>query len=301
MRVFLTSGTGWVGSAILPELLKAGHTVLGLARSDESAAKLAAAGAEVHRGDLTDIDSLVAGAKATDGVIHTAFVHDWTDFMGNVEKDRAAVAAMIAVMEGTGKPFINSSGTMMVQHAKPASEQDNSPSPDAPRVPSANLVLNAKGVRGIVVRLPPTVHGAGDHGFVSRLVDAAREKGFAAYVGDGANRWPAGHVLDAARVYTLALEKSAPGTNLHAVAEEGVAMRSIAEAIGKGLGVPVRSLTPEEAPAYFDFLAMFVGADNPTTSAITRQSLGWTPRELGLLPDILDHYCGAAATTSKYS
>ena len=301
MRVFLTGATGWVGSAILPELLKAGHTVLGLARSDDSAAKLKSLGVDVQRGDVTDHDSLVAGAKATDGVIHTAFVHDWSDFMGNVEKDRSAVAAMIAAMEGTGKPFINSSGTMMVQHAKPATEQDNSPNPDAPRVPSANIVLQAKGVRGIVVRLPPTVHGAGDHGFVPRLVDAARAKGFAAYIGDGTNRWPAGHRFDAARVYALALDKGAPGTKLHAVAEEGVTMRAIAETIGKGLGLPVRSLTQEEAPAYFDFLAMFVGADNPTTSEFTRKSLGWAPKELGLLPDILDNYCGGEATASKYS
>ena len=291
MRVFLTSGTGWVGSAILPELLKAGHTVLGLARSDASAAKLTALGVDVQRGDVTDHASLVAGANACDGVIHTAFVHDWSDFMGNVEKDRTAVTAMIASMEGSGKPFINTSGTMMVQHAKPAAETDNSPNLEGPRVPSANMVLNAKGVRGIVVRLPPTVHGAGDHGFMPRIVEAAKAKGFAAYVGDGANRWPAVHRFDAGRVYALALDKAAAGSNLHAVAEEGVTMRAIAEAIGAALNIPVRSLTPEEAPAYFDFLAMFVGVDNPTTSAITRESLGWAPRELALLPDIRDNYC----------
>ena len=301
MRVFLTGATGWIGSAILPELLKAGHTVLGLARSDESAAKLKALGVDVQRGDITDIDSMVAGAKACDGVIHTAFIHDWSDFMGNVEKDRAVVAAMIAAIEGTGKPFINSSGTLMVQHAKPATEKDSAASPDAPRVPSANIVITAKGVRGSVVRLPPTVHGAGDHGFMSRLVDIARTKGFAAYVGDGANRWPAVHRSDATRVYALALEKAAPGTYLHAVAEEGVSIRSVAEAIGAGLGVPVRSLTQEEAPAYFDFLAMFIGADNLTSSAITRQTLGWTPTGLALLPDIRDNYCRAEATVSKYS
>jgi nucleoside-diphosphate-sugar epimerase len=292
MRVFLTSATGWVGSAILPELQKAGHTVLALARSDESAAKLAGLGVDVHRGDLLDHDTLVAGVKATDGVIHTAFVHDWSNFMGNVEKDRAAVTAMIAAIEGTGKPFVNSSGTLMVQHASPATEQDSAPNPEAPRVPSANIVLNAKGVRGVVVRLPPTVHGAGDHGFMRTIVDAARAKGFAAYVGDGANRWPAVHRFDAARVYVLGLEKSAPGTNLHAVAEAGVTMRSIAETIGVGLGVSVKSLTPEEATAYFEFLAMFIGSDNLTTSAFTRESLSWAPKELGLLADIRENYCG---------
>jgi len=301
MRVFLTGATGWIGSAILPELLKSGHTVLGLARSDDSAAKLKGLGVDVQRGDITDLDSLVAGAKACDGVIHTAFIHDWSDFMGNVAKDLAAVSAMIAAIEGTGKPFINSSGTLMVQNAKPATEKDVAASPDGPRIASGNIVLTAKGVRGVVVRLPPTVHGAGDHGFMSRLVDIARAKGFAAYVGDGANVWPAGHRFDAARLYVLALEKGAAGSYLHAVAEEGIPMRSIAETIGAGLNVPVRSLTQEEAPAYFDFLAMFIGADNPTSSAITRQTLGWTPRELALLPDIRDNYCGAATGASKYS
>jgi len=301
MRVFMTGASGWVGSAILPELQKAGHTVLGLARSDASAAKLAGLGVDVLRGDITDHDSLVAGVKASDGVIHTAFIHDFSDFMTNVEKDRAAVAAMIAAMEGTGKPFVNSSGTLMVQHADLATETDNAPNPEAPRVASANIVMTAKGVRGSVVRLPPTVHGAGDHGFMSRLVDIARTHGYAAYIGDGANRWPAVHRSDAARVYTLALEKAAPGSMFHAVAEEGVAIRSIAETIGAGLGVPVRSLTQEEASAYFEFLAMFIGADNLTSSAITRQTLGWTPTGLALLPDIRDNYCGPAATASKYS
>jgi len=288
MRVFMTGASGWIGSAILPDLQRGGHTVLGLARSDESAAKLAGQGVEVLRGDLTDHDSLVAGVKATDGVIHTGFIHDWSDFMGNVEKDRTAVAAMIAAMEGTGKPFVNSSGTLMVADADLATEQDDAPSPDMPRVASAHIVLRAKGVRGSVVRLPPTVHGAGDKGFMTRLVEAARAKGFAGYIGDGANRWPAVHRLDAARVYTLALEKAAPGTMLHAVAEEGVTIRSVAETIGAGLGIPVRSVPEEEAPAYFDFLAMFIGRDNLTSSVITRQVLAWTPTGPGLLADLRD-------------
>jgi nucleoside-diphosphate-sugar epimerase len=288
MRVFMTGASGWIGSAILPELLKGGHTVLGLARSDESAAKLAGLGVEVLRGDLTDHDSLVSGVKASDGVIHTGFIHDWSDFLGNVEKDRTAVAAMIAAMEGTGKPFVNSSGTLMVSDADYATERDDAASPDMPRVASAHIVLNANGVRGSVVRLPPTVHGAGDKGFMTMLADAARAKGFAAYIGDGMTRWPAVHRLDAARVYVLALEKAVPGTMLHAVAEEGVSIRSIAETIGAGLGLPVRSLTEEEAPAYFDFLAMFIGRDNLTSSAITRETLGWTPTGPGLLADLRD-------------
>jgi nucleoside-diphosphate-sugar epimerase len=221
--------------------------------------------------------------------------------MGNVEKDRAAVAAMIAAMGDTDKPFINSSGTLMVAHAHPATENDDSPNPDGPRIASAHMVQKAKGVRGSVVRLPPTVHGAGDQGFMSRLVDAAREKGFAAYVGDGANRWPAVHRSDAARVYALALEKAPAGSVLHAVAEEGVAIRAVAETIGAGLGVPVRSLTQAEAPDYFGFLAMFIGADNLASSAITRSLLGWSPTGLALLPDLRDNYCGAAAAASKYS
>jgi nucleoside-diphosphate-sugar epimerase len=288
MRVFVTGATGFLGSAIVPELLAAGHEVVGLARSDAAADALAHMGVEAHRGELSDIDSLIAGARAGDGVIHTAFIHDFTQFEANVETDRRAVAALAGALEGSGKPLVIASGTMMVAHVHPATEQDGPISLDVPRAASEATVLEAAshGVRGSVVRLSPTVHGAGDHGFVPRLIDFARSKGAAAYVGDGANRWPAVHRLDAARLFRLALESAEPGARLHAAAEEGVPMRAIAEAIGAGLGIPVRSVTEDEAPAHFDFLARFVAIDNPTSSALTRNSLGWRPQEPDLLTDM---------------
>ncbi len=290
MRVFVTGATGFIGSATVRDLLASGHEVLGLARSDANAEALQQAGVQAHRGDLTDLRSLIAGASACDGVIHTAFVHDFTQFAANIETDRRALEAMTGALEGSGKPMVIASGTMMASHARPATERDGPLSPDAPRVASELMVLAAdRGLRGSVVRLPPTVHGAGDHGFVPRLITSAREKGVSAYVGDGLNRWPAVHRLDAARVFRLALEKAAPGTRLHAVAEEGVPMRSIAEAIGEGLGVPAKSVTQEEAPAYLDFLAMFAPVDNPASSALTREWLGWRPKGPELLTDMREN------------
>ncbi|WP_293902011.1 SDR family oxidoreductase [Phenylobacterium sp.] len=288
MRVFVTGATGFIGSAIVQDLIGAGHQVLGLARSDDSAAALARLGVEAHRGDLADLDSLVAGARACEGVIHTAFIHDFSQFMANIETDRRAVEALACALEGSDKPLVIASGTMMVQHARPATERDAPLSVEAPRAASEAMVLAAadRGVRGSVVRLPPTVHGAGDHGFVPRLIEAAREHGVSPYVGDGANHWPAVHRLDAARVFRRAVERAAPGTRLHAVGEEGVPMRAIAEAIGAGLGVPVRSLTQDEAPAHFGFLAMFIATDNPTSSALTRSALGWSPEGPDLLTDL---------------
>jgi nucleoside-diphosphate-sugar epimerase len=273
MRVFLTGATGFIGSAIVKELQRAGHQILGFARSDASAATLDAAGVEVHCGVLEDLDSLKRGAKACDGVIHTAFIHDWSQFMTNVETDRRAVEALVGALQDSGKPLVITSGTMMVAHGRPATEQDAPMSVEVPRAASEAMVLAAAshGVRGSVVRLAPTVHGAGDHGFVPRLINL--EKGLSAYVGDGANRWPAVHRLDAARLFRLAIEGAQPGTRLHGVAEEGVPFRAIAQAIGEGLGVPVRSLTTVEASAHFDFLARFVATDNPTSSAVTRSSL----------------------------
>ncbi len=290
MRVFLTGATGWVGSAIVPLLLGAGHTAMGLARSDAAAEALVQAGVEVHRGELTDLDSLIAGARAADGVIHTAFIHDFSQFMANIETDRRAVDVLAGALEGSNKPLVIASGTMMVANGRLATEQDAPASIEVPRAASEMRVMGAAshGVRGAVVRLPPTVHGAGDHGFMPRLIDFAREKGVSAYVGDGANRWPAVHRLDAARVFKLALERAQPGTRLHAVAEEGVPMRAIAEAIGAGLGLPVRSLTQEEAPGHFDFLAAFIGVDNPASSAQTRETLEWRPEGPGLLADMRD-------------
>jgi len=290
MRVFLTGATGFIGSAIVKELTEAGHQVLGFARSDASAASLKAAGVEVHRGALEDLDSLKRGAQACDGVIHTAFIHDFSQFMVNVETDRRAVEAMVSALQDSGKPLVITSGSMMVAHGRPATEQDAPMSVEVPRAASEAMVLAAdRGVRGSVVRLAPTVHGAGDHGFVPRLINIARETGLSAYVGDGANVWPAVHRLDAAHLYRLALENAEPGTRLHGIAEEGIPFRAIAEAIGAGLGVPVRSLTVDEAPAHFDFLARFVATDNPVSSAITRKLLGWHPEGPDLLSDMRDN------------
>lgn len=288
MRVFVTGATGFVGSATVQELLKAGHQVLGLARNDANVAALAQAGVEAHRGELSDPESLAAGARACDGVAHLGFIHDFSQFAANIETDRRAVAAMAGALEGSGKPLVIASGTLMVAHARPATEQDGPLDPEAGRAASETIVLAAagRGVRGSVVRLSPTVHGAGDHGFVPRLVAAAREHGVSPFVGDGETRWPAVHRLDAARLFRLALERAEPGSRLHAAAEEGIAMRAIAETIGEGLGVPVRSITAEEAPAHFGFLAALVAMDNPTSSAHTRQTLGWDPREAGLLSDM---------------
>ena len=302
MRVFLTGATGWVGSAVLPLLREAGHDVLGLARSDAGAEALARAGAAVHRGDLADPDSFAAGARACDGVIHTAFIHDFSQFAANIETERLAVEAMLGALEGSNKPLVISSGVALLAPGRLATEADTPPQDGsaAGRALTERLVLDAarRNVRTSSVRLAPTVHGKGDHGFVPRIVDAAREHGVSPYVGDGANRWPAVNRLDAARLYVLALEKAAPGSVLHAVADEGVPMRRIAETVGEGLGVPVRGIAPEEAPAHFGFLAMFVGVDCPASSAVTRETLGWRPTGPDLLSDLRDNYFAAHAATA---
>jgi nucleoside-diphosphate-sugar epimerase len=295
MRVFVTGATGFIGSAIVADLISAGHEVLGLARSDERAAALAQIGVPAHRGDLTDLDSLIAGARACDGVIHTAYIHDFSQYTANAEVDRLAVAAMSEALAGSDKPLVITSGTLMLAGgASLGVETDQAPNPDGPRAISEKVVVaaSARGVRGSVIRLPPSVHGAGDQGFVPMLIDIARRTGVAAYVGDGANRWPSVHRLDAARLYRLAVESAAPGARLHGVAEEGVPVRAIAETIGAGLGLPVKSLTAAEAPAHFGFLGMFIGADNTTSSAITRDSLGWAPQQPGLLEDVRANYFG---------
>jgi nucleoside-diphosphate-sugar epimerase len=292
MRVFLTGATGFVGSAIVQELMNAGHRVLGLARNDAAAETLARLGVEAHRGDLSAPDSLAAGASTCDGVIHTAFNHDWSiPREVAAETDRRAVEAMVAALEGSGKPFVLTSGTLMVALAAPgriATEEDVLGSATTLRAASEMVVQAAvaRGVRGSMVRLPPTVHGAGDHGFVPMLIEIARRTGISAFVGDGTNRWPAVHRLDAARLFRLALEQATPGARLHAAAEEGVPLRGIAEVIGEGLGVPVRSLTAEDARTHFDWLAHFVAMDNPTSSALTRKSLGWRPEGPELLADV---------------
>ena len=297
MRVFVTGATGFVGSAVVQEVLSAGHQVLGLARNDAAAEKLAQWGVTVHRGDLTNTDSLVAGARPCDGVIHTAFIHDWSNFEASIATEGRAVGAMAAALEGSGKPFVVTSGSMMLAFGSPPGHvgtEADAPQEGVHRGESEATVQAAagRGVRSSVVRLSPSVHGAGDHGFVPMLIEVARSKGLAAYIGDGTNRWPAVHRLDAARLYRLALEKAAPGARLHGVAEEGVPMRAIAETIGAGLELPVRSLSPEEAPAHFGFLARFVGVDNPTSSALTRETLGWSPQQPGLLDDMQANYFG---------
>ena len=290
MRVFVTGATGFIGSAVVRELLMAGHQVLGLARSDAAAEALTQMGAEMHRGQLADIESLVAGARACDGVAHLAFIHDFSRYEASVEVDRKAVEAMAGALEGSGKPLIVTSGTTLLASGRIGTEKD-APAPGNPvglRAVSETATLAAadRGVRAAIVRFPPTVHGTGDHAFVPALIEIARRKGISAFVGDGANRWPAVHRLDAARLFRLALEKAPPGTRLHGTAEEGVPMRAIAETVAGGLGVPVRSITQDEARAHFDWLSLFVAIDNPTSSAITRELVGWLPQEVGLLTDI---------------
>ena len=290
MRVFVTGATGFIGSAIVQELLDSGHTVLGLARSDASAGALDALGVAVHRGGLDDVESLAAGARACDGVIHTAFNHEWatTTREQAAESDRVAVEAMIGALEGSGKALVVTSGTALMSPAgRSLIETDVPPSPTGRALVEELTVAAARrGVRSSVVRLAPSVHGAGDHGFVPMLIDLARRKGVAAYIGDGENRWPAVHRFDAARLYRLAVENAEAGTRCHGAAEEGVPMRLIAAAIGEGLGVPVRSLTAEEAVAHFEWFAHFVSIDNPTSSVRTREVLGWQPTQVGLIEDI---------------
>jgi nucleoside-diphosphate-sugar epimerase len=286
MRVFVTGASGWIGSAVVPELIGAGHQVVGLARSDSSADAIAAAGAEVIRGGLDDLDTLRAAADGSDGVIHLAFIHDFTDFEASVGADRRAIETMGAALEGSGKPLVIASGTSAIPGRVSTEHDDFAPgSPVAARGENARVTLGmaARGVRSSVLGLPRTVHGDGDrHGFIARMIGVARESGVSGYIGDGANRWPAVHVLDAANLFRLALEHAPAGSRLHAVGDEGVPIRDIAEVIGRHLNLPTASVPAEG----FGWLGMILSIDQPSSSAQTRELLGWRPVHPGLIEDL---------------
>ena len=298
MRVFVTGASGWIGSAVVPELIDARHQVVGLARSDTSAAALAAAGAEVHRGTLDDLDSLRSAAEASDGVIHLAFKHDLVfsgNFQAAADADRRAIEAFGEALAGSDRPLVIASGVLGLAPGRVATERDgHGPAPAvSPRLANAEFVLAlaSRGVRSSVVRLAPTVHGEGDNGFVATLVRIARDKGVSGYLGDGLNRWTAVHRLDAARLFRLALEKGPAGSTLHGVAEEGVAIRDIAEVIGRQLDLPVLAISHEDADEHFGWLAGFLAPDSPASSALTRELLGWQPTHPGLIEDLDEgHY-----------
>jgi nucleoside-diphosphate-sugar epimerase len=295
MRIFVTGATGFIGSAVVRELLEAGHQVVGLARSDTATTALTAAGAEVHRGALDDLDSLQEGAAAADGVIHLAYIHDFANIAASGPIDLRAVEAIGAALTGTGKPFVVTAGVLVGSPGRLVREQD-APVPGSfgvHRIPSENaaIALAQRGVRSSVVRLAPSVHGEGDYGFVPTLIGIARDKRISAMVGDGTNRWPAVHRLDAARLFRLAVEVAPAGSRLHGVGEEGVPLRDIAGVIGRQLNLPVVSMSREEADAHFGWLAAVASLDSPATSAATQELLGWRPVHPALIADLEEgHY-----------
>ncbi|GAA3809807.1 SDR family oxidoreductase [Streptomyces coacervatus] len=307
MRIFVTGASGWIGSALVPELLDAGHRVTGLARSDASAAALTTAGAEVVRGTVDDLDVLGSAAAASDGVVHLAFKHDLAfsgDFQGAAEADRRAVETLGEALAGTGRPFVLASGLVGLKPGQVSTERDRPAvdgSPVSIRSATATevLALASRGVRPSVVRLSPTCHGEGDNGFMAALVAVARAKGVSGFIGDGANRWPAVHRLDAARLFRLAVEKAPAGAVLHGVAEEGVPIRDVAEVIGRHLDVPVTSVAPEAAVEHFAWLGRFLGLDGPASNTLTREVLDWQPTGPGLLEDLdKGHYFHTPVTTT---
>ena len=298
MRVFITGASGWIGSAVVTELIGAGHQVIGLARSDAAAAALTAAGAEVHRGTLDDLDSLRSAAASSDGVIHLAFKHDIAfsgGFQAAADADRHAIETFGEALAGSDRPFLIASGTLGLAPGRVVTERDSGPDPSAflsggpgTRLGSAQMTVSfaSRNVRSSVVRFPPTVHGDGDHGFMATLVGIARDKGVSGYIGDGSNRWPAVHRLDAAHLVRLVLEKAPAGSTLHAVADEGVPIRAIAEGIGRLLDLPVVAISPEDAAGHFTWMAGFLAIDSPASSALTRELLGWQPTNPGLIDDL---------------
>jgi nucleoside-diphosphate-sugar epimerase len=308
MRVFVTGASGWIGSAAVPELIDAGHQVTGLARSDGSAAALTAAGASVVRGTIDDLDTLRSAAAASDGVIHLAFKHD-TAFSGGFEAaadaDRRAVETLGEALAGSGRPLVIASGTLGLVPGQVATERDgHGPAPaQAGRGPqirrnTAELTLSLadRGIRSCVLRLPPTVHGDGDHGFMATLVRIDAEKGVSGYLGDGSNRWPAVQRFDAAHLFRLALENAPAGSTLHAIADEGVPIRAVADVIGRQLGLPVAAVAPEDAAGHFGWLGAFIGLDSPASSRLTRELMGWQPTHPGLIDDLeKGHYFQYAA------
>jgi nucleoside-diphosphate-sugar epimerase len=292
MRVFVTGAAGFVGSAVVPELIGAGHKVVGLCRSDANSQALAAMGAEIHHGSLEDLESLKRGAAESDGVIHLAFIHDFSKYAENGQTDKRAIEAMGEALAGSDRPLIVTSGTALVAPGQVATEDMFNATAVFPRVSeqTAMALHMERGLRTMAIRLAPTVHGKGDKGFVRWIIDAARTKGVSAYVGDGQNRWTAVHRRDAGSLYRLALEKGKGGAIYHGVAEEGVAFKDIATAIGKQLNLPVVSRTPEEAADHFGFLGMFAGLDIPASSVKTQTALGWRPTHAALIPDMEENY-----------
>lgn len=299
MRVFVTGASGFIGSAVVPELIGAGHEVVALARSESSAASLRATGVEVHRGSLEDVESLRAGAAKAEGVVHLGFIHDFSRFEHSVRVDLDAIQTLGAALQGSGGPLLVASGTLGVKPGKLATERDAPATGASPRFAAAQTALSFadKGVRSCILRFAPSVHGSGDHGFMARLVAIARETGISGYIGDGSNRWPGVHRLDAARLVRLALEKAPPGSTVHAIADEGISIRAIAEVIGRHLKLPTAAISAEQAGAHFGWLAHFLGWDSPASNELTRSLLDWHPTHPGLIDDLeAGHYFSGQQT-----